>query len=428
MTKEDRLHLLVLIVIIGFFIAVVYHYSMGYYFGRPYPANTFLFRPWSRFSDFTLILRQSATLDPFGEDIGGFAGAPFGHLLGYLFSVIKPASLRLPILLSSFFVAFALMAKHCLYGLKSRLASSHTLIIFVVVFLTYPVLFAVDRANFDLLVLPLLFLFAFTYGKRQNKASVPCLGVAIALKPYAAIFILIYVLDKRYRDSLLVLFTTLFLSVLSLSLFKDGVFVETQKYLHALSHLIGDPSSGSQLIYTSDLFSLLRVVARPIGDVLHWGSLADLADHTDYKVAYAIVVVLVSAYFAIYLWQKPKPLWKTMAVLTILIILFPFTTHDYRLILLFVPMLMRLATNETTRNDLLIVVLWGLSLVPKAYYHFQYEQNIGMVINPLLLIGLLICIIPGAFSIRGVTSSVRFLCTKLRLASHGRVVENSRSN
>ena len=57
-----------------------------------------------------------------------------------------------------------------------------------------------------------------------------------------------------------------------------------------------------------------------------------------------------------------------MAVLTILIILLPFNSHDYRLIYLFVPMLMYLAMNETTRNDLLIVVLWGLLLVPKNYY------------------------------------------------------------
>jgi hypothetical protein len=51
---------------------------------------------------------------------------------------------------------------------------------------------------------------------------------------------------------------------------------------------------------------------------------------------------------------------------------------------------MYLATNEQTRNDLLIMILWGLLLVPKNYYIISGEQNIGMIINPLILVGLLI--------------------------------------
>ena len=116
-----------------------------------------------------------------------------------------------------------------------------------------------------------------------------------------------------------------------------------------------------------------------------------------------------------------------MAVLTILIILLPFSTHDYRLIYLFVPMVAYLATNETTRNDLLIGVLWGLLLVPKGYYHFQSEQNIGMVINPLLLIGLLICLIPEAFSTKGAASALRFSYARLRSMVQVRRLENPRS-
>jgi len=418
--------LLVLIIVVGFSIAVVYHYVMGYYFGKPWPANTFLHTPQARFWDFKLVVHQSAALDPFGEDIGGFAGSPFAQFVGYLFSLVRPALLQLLVFFGSFFVVFILMVKHHLYGLKTRLTAHQLLAIFAIVFLTYPVLFAVDRANFDLLVVPLLFLFALTYGRQQHKTSTVFLALAIALKPYTAIFAIVYFLDKRFRDGLLVIFNAVFLTALSLSLFKDGLFVETQKYFTDLSHTVDYLSVGSQQVFTSDLYSLLTVTMKSVGDVLN----ADifLPAHPVARVSYAVTAAIVAVYFVIRLWEKPRPLWKTMAVLTILIILLPINSHDYRLTYLFVPMLMYLGTNEDSRKALLTIILWGLLLVPKAYYHLQPPQNIGMVINPLLLIGLLVCIIPDAFSIKGIPSATRFVCKKLQSIGPNRKLANPRSS
>jgi hypothetical protein len=304
------------------------------------------------------------------------------------------------------------MVKHHLYGLRSKITSYQLLAIFAIVFLTYPVLFAVDRANFDLLVVPCLFLFAFTYERQKYKASTVFLALAITLKPFAAIFIIVYVLDKKFKDGLLVIFNTVFLTVLSLSLFKDGLFVETLKYLHALFNNVDYLSAGNLQAFTSDLYALLTVGMKFVGDRL--GKTMFLPAHPEARIFYAIMAIIVFIYFVIYLWKKPKPLWKVLAVLTILIILLPFNSFDYRLTYLFVPMLMYMAINEKTRNDLLIVILWGLLLVPKNYYTISGEQNIGVVINPLLLIGLLICIIPGAFSIKGIASTLRFVYKKLQ--------------
>jgi len=426
MLNEERIMLLVLIIVVGFSIAVVYHYVMGYYFGKPWPANTFLHIPEARFYDFKLVVRQSAALDPFGEDIGGFTGSPFGQFVGYLFSLIRPAFLQLLIFFGSFFVAFVLMVKYHLYGLKAKLNSRQLLAIFAIAFLTYPVLFGVDRANFDLLVLPLLFLFALTYERQKYAASTVFLALAIALKPYTAIFVIIYFLDKRFRDGLLAVFNAVFLTAFSLSLFKDGLFLETKKYSAALSHTVDFLSGGEQQVFTSDLYSLLTVIMRYVGNVLN--TEINLPAHPWIRVSYAVIAGLLSVYLGIRLWQKPKPLWKTLAVLSILIVLLPINSHDYRLIYLFVPMLMYLAADERARNDLLIVIMWGLLLVPKNYYHLQHPpQNIGMIINPLLLIGLLICIVPDAFSVKGISSSLRFVWMKAQSIGPARKLESPRS-
>jgi hypothetical protein len=70
-------------------------------------------------------------------------------------------------------------------------------------------------------------------------------------------------------------------------------------------------------------------------------------------------------------------------------------------------MLIHLAMNKTMRNDLLVVVLWGLLLVPNSYYRLDSPHNVGMIINPLLLIALLICSTPDAFFKRGLAPAFR---------------------
>jgi hypothetical protein len=412
--KEDKTGLLVLIIIIGFASAVVYHYVVGYYLGKPWPANTFLHNPIARFFDFYTVVRQSAALDPFGQDLFGFEGAPFGHFVGYLFSIIQATWVQLCIFFGSFFIVFILMAKHYLYGLKSKLASHRLLAIFAITFLTYPVLFAVDRANFVLLVAPCLFMFVFTYGKQKYKVSTVFLALAIAIKPYATIFIILYFLDKKFKDGLLVIFNTLFLTILSLSLFQDGLIVETQKYFHSLFPAIYGLTATNQPAFTSDLYALLTVVIQFFGHRL--GTEINLPAYPEARIFYAILVTIVFIYFVIYLWKNHLPLWKVLSVLTILSILLPFNAYDYRLTCLLIPMLMYLGTNERTRNDLLIIILWGLLLVPKNYMVLisAYAQNIGVVINPLLLIGLLVSIIPGAFSIKGIISIFRPVETRIQ--------------
>ena len=403
--KEDKTGLLVLIIVAGFAAAVVYHYVIGYYLGKPWPANTFLHTPDAHFSDFNLVVRQSAGLDPFANDIGGFAGSPFGQFLGYLFSVLRASWLQLGIFFGSFFAVLILMARHYLYGVKSKLDSHGWLVLFAITFLTYPVLFAVDRGNFDLLACALLFLFAFTYGNQKYKTSAVFLGLAIAIKPLAAVLGMVYVFDKRYKDGLLVIFNVVFLTALSLSLLKGGLFAQTEKFLDALSNTTGYLLAGNQQAFNSDLYGLLTVATQFIGNRL--GQEIYLPGYPEVRYYYAIAAIVVFIYFAFYLWRKHPPLWQVLAVLMILLILLPFNSADYRLTYLLVPLLMYLGSREAVRNEMLIVIIWGLLLIPKNYYNIQGFQNIGVVINPLLLIGLLISIIPDAFSIRGMISIFR---------------------
>lgn len=435
--NRDKIALLVLIVAAGFFAAVAYHYVMGLYLGRAWPANSFLYVPEDRFLDFKLVVRQSAGLDPFGQDIGGFAGAPFTQLVAYLFSLVRPAWLQLPLFFAAFFVVFLPMVKRLLCGPGVKLTYHHLPALFVMAFLTYPVLFAFDRANFDLLVCVSIFLFAFMYQGERYRASAAFMALAIALKPYAIVLAAVYLFHRRYRDLALVILGALLLSALSLALFKDGLLVEAQKYLSALSQTGTNLSGGAAQNYTSDLYGFLTAVIKVVGNALgidRAGTTMYLPAHPLATTLYGLGAILAFLYFAIHLHRQPRPLWKVLAVLTILLVLLPYNSGDYRLTYLLMPLMMYLAVTERTPHDLLIVVLWGLLLVPKNYltldlappdyYPHALHQHIGIIINPLLLVALLVSIAPEAFTLKGVASSLRSVAGTLRAPGRRARLEN----
>jgi hypothetical protein len=234
-------------------------------------------------------------------------------------------------------------------------------------------------------------MFALAYERQRFKASTVFLAMAIAIKPVACVFAVIYIINRKFKEALLLIVSVIFMSVFSLSLFKDGLFVETQKFIASQSSS-GEVQAGAALsMFRSDLYNFLVIVVRSISRL--FGAETDLRGNSEFLLLYTVAAVVVFAFFGIYLWKRPQPLWRVMAVLTILLILLPFNSGDYRLTYLFVPLLMYLAVKEETRNDLLIVILWGLLLVPKNYYTISGEQNIGMVINPLILLGLLILLV-----------------------------------
>jgi hypothetical protein len=392
LSKSQKLSLLILIIVVGFSISVLYHYVQGVYLHETYPKNTFLFRPWDRFNDFYNPVRNSGDLDPYRPDKSVFgAGNPFIHLVAYLFSLIRPLELSWLIFLFSFFVALVLLVKHYLYGLNSKTSLHQFLPIFVLVFLTYPVIFAVDRSNFDLIICISIFLFALAYERQRFKTSTVFLAVAAAMKPVACVYAVIYIINRKFKEALLLALSVILMSVVSLSLFKDGLFVETRKFIESQSYQVDEQASSALSMFRSDFYNFLITVVKSVSKL--FGAGIELRGNSAFLLSYTVLAVAIFGFFVVYLWKRPQPLWRVMGILTILLILLPYNSGDYRLTYLFVPLLMYLAIKEETRNDRLIVVLWGLLLIPKNYYSISGEQNIGMIINPLILVGLLLLLV-----------------------------------
>ncbi len=389
-SPEKKINLIVLMILVGFSIAVIYHYFQGVYLLKPYPQNTFLFQPDDRFNDFLNPVKGSSDLNPFRPDKITYKGGylPFGYLVAFLFSLIKPWTISLIVFVLTFFFSFLHIMRLFLFGDKRRIDLRDYLSLFVLTFLSYPIIFAIDRANFDLIICIMLFLFVLFYQKRKIVFSTVFLGIAIAIKPFAGLLILLYVIDKEYKAAAILLFNVLLLTILSLSLFKDGLIIEIQKFITDFTSAGKMIMSGSIAHFSSDLYNFLNILVAGFSQLFNIEKSA--FSNSIFKLSYTIFSIIIIIGFSIYLLKNRQPLWKKLLILTCLMILLPFASGDYRLIYFFPPLLLFLSSKDKNIHDYHLTILFGLLLIPKNYFTLNIDQNIGMLINPIIIILILI--------------------------------------
>ena len=214
------------------------------------------------------------------------------------------------------------------------------------------------------------------------------LGIAIAIKPFVGLFLLIYLYDKKYKEAGILLLNVFLLTVLSLSLFHDGLFIETQKYLNEMFIVSKAITGGAILRFSSDLYSFLVILTPRVYKLFRY--VINPLTNSGFQLVYSMFAFITLGCFVLFLWKKHQAFWKTLLILTGLAILLPYSSGDYRLTYLFPPLVLFITNDEKSNFDLPIIILWGLLLVPKNYYTLAGEQNIGMLLNPILIVLILI--------------------------------------
>jgi hypothetical protein len=115
-----------------------------------------------------------------------------------------------------------------------------------------------------------------------------------------------------------------------------------------------------------------------------------------FVVHYSFVGLAVLLAVALVLAVLRPVLWQKVALVTGAMILVPTISFEYRMLHLYLPLLLFLAAPETRRSDLLFVVLFGLLLVPKGLPVLFDDVNVGSLVNPLLLAGLMTAVVVDA--------------------------------
>ena len=374
--KARRLDALTLVVFVGTVLSMLTRYVNAAYFGLKYPMTSFLYDPADRFNDFLKTILDIRAFNA-ARDGAAMAYTPLQHLILYVeiravgFLHIRPAILWITIgaftgLLVWFLIRF--------FTQRGAGVPVNALRVFTLTALSFPVLFLLDRANTEMLVFAAVLGFVFFYYIRPNKwLWIAFLAVAIGLKIYPAVLLLIPFSDRRFRDTAYVVLGVVVATIVSIFVIglqsRYGFSGVMQRWL---TYLLNGQAGNAAIQW---------------GGIQHghslWGAtyLADVLvgkpfSFTVLKNAYTVFALAAGLAGATWLFFGRLQPWQKMTIVVFMGLLLPFSSHDYTLVHVYFPLALYVAARDTQVFDRTFTVLFALLLVPLDYYYFVQNPKI----------------------------------------------------
>ncbi|HVS34640.1 MAG TPA: glycosyltransferase family 87 protein [Gemmataceae bacterium] len=391
---KRRVTLFVRIVAAGMVLALAHSFVMTHFLQRGYPYNTFLVGVRNQFMDFFNVNYNSYDLNPYPRLTPyppfamllarGFA-CGFDYAAGPLAARDSPAGrLSYGILAGGFCVfLFALVWRGVRTGNRSLDVK-----LLAALFVSYPILFVLDRGNYVMAAFVCLFGFIHFYDKRRFLCVV-CLALAISIKLYPAVFLLLLAADRRWRDAAWVVGLTLVINVASFPFFRGGLIPNAEQFLRNVF-----------------LFAPAKTVFSPMWDACWSLSFCNL-----FRVPYVVflhrapdglpyyypAIELAAIGALILALRRERTFWKRVLAATIAMICVPSFSQDYNLVYLIIPVLLYFRQSAEFRwQDYFYLASLGLLFTPKAYYVFEVVDLNALTpqafLNPLLLLGLFLAL------------------------------------
>jgi hypothetical protein len=396
-SRERKTAWLVFIVLLGFVAAVVAHYVVAQYVMRGYPFSTFLFTPLDTtgfpgapniigvhyFGDFFEAWMTSRGPHPY-VDFPLSAPSSYFPLTHILLFPLAQLSLKLAlaIYLAGFGLAMAALVYRSADG--DRLARTQAALVLTAC--STPVLFLLDRANIEGLLFLALMASLLAYRRERYYVAAVLLAIPVAMKGSAGVFWLLFLFDGQLRALLVSVAAFTFGTAGALLVLPGSTSANVDGLSSALDALLTATSEGTVgLRQSASLKSA-------------FSGLGHLDEHFNFFVAhYMFVALALLAGVALALMALRLELWQRVALLSAAMILVPSVSYEYRMVHVYLPLLLFLAVSERRRLDALYVALFGLLLVPKGLPILYADVNVGTVLNPLLLLALMaLVVIDGA--------------------------------
>ncbi|MCJ7774411.1 MAG: DUF2029 domain-containing protein [Desulfobacterales bacterium] len=389
LTKERKVELLAYIILIGFSLEVFFCYWNGSYQGLPYPYNTFLFWPSHKFGDYFHTFQAVEDLNPYlANKISVYY--PFLNLAAYFFTLI-PDIFQSYIVYSFSLAAIFIAINYYFLHSKDLVRSIAFVLIFT--FLTYPVLFTFDRGNLEGLVFVFLLLFMFFFIREDYWISAVFLAFAISSKLYPAVFLLLFISKKKYKEFAFAIFMTAVLTLIALLSFEGGL-------ANNIGYLINGENLKTRtfVMFTGNnnkvqrgvtLFTFIKIL------LIETGSIASV-NMQNFLLVYMIIGFIGLLFLGAYTLCIEKVLWKKFAILTFAMLLIPQLSADYKLIHIFLPLFLFINKNDEKPLDIVYLILFGVLLIPKSYTFLTNtisdagnDISTAVLLNPIIMV--LIC-------------------------------------
>lgn len=390
MQKSKKVSILSSIVLVGFFVAIVFHYVIGFYLHTGYPANTFLLQPDQHFMDFTGMVSFIKGFAPFDHATLGINYFPLAYIILFPFSLIKNLTASYMVFLA-IFLSFWIFVNTKFFACKDFSKLQNFQNIFILTLMTYPFLFLLDRGNFDMMVLIFISLFIHLFGSKKYLSSGIVLGLTNAIKPFFLIFSILYLIEKKYKE--------FFLSIITTGLVVIGGFMILKgNFFDQIAVFIQDISIFQKTFYYDLQGGLANCSSLYLALKMWFCSSLNMISTVELVKIYQVIGLVVSVVTVIFAWRE-KIFWKRIALLTLYVLVMPFVTFDYRLIFLFIPLWLFVKAREHCKFDLVYAILFGLLLIPKRFLWVGTPKLVllSVALNPLLMLAFMVLIIVEQF-------------------------------
>jgi hypothetical protein len=391
MQKNEKVEFLSTIILLGFFAAVVYHYTIKFYFGAVYPESTFMF-VGTAFNDFYISLIQVASFTPYNMGELTAQYFPFSYMLIYPFTKMLPGN-ALAIYLTFFCVMlFSYIYYYCSEpGLSELILNRNIKNIFLIAFVSYPFLFSFERANLESLLFIFVALSIIAYQHQRWIFAAIFLGMAGAMKLYPLFLVIYFLADRRYLTAVMSFLIAIILIVACLAIFEPGLTANLEGWKHALTGLsdliVSDP--GIAINYNVGIWGVIKAYA--IGHS-HSGHHSLLIKYKFFHL-FALIYLLFISGFIMFI---EKSAWRRLFLAVSTILLLPEMSNDYKLLYLYIP-LVYFMNAPTSRSDWFYLIAFSLLMIPKNYYFIYSGMSISPFINVTLLLSMVLGIVAQGF-------------------------------
>jgi hypothetical protein len=378
----------------GTFASVVWHYINAQYWLRHYPWSTFVYWPRWRFSDFTDVYRDAQHFGSPGQQ--NLVYSPVLHLFTKALTVL-PVKIAFGLIVVAFLATLAAVVwKWLTPAFGSRLQRlPHAL---VLTFFTYPVLFAVDRGNLEMVVFMLLAAFFYLYFAAHSRWAWLPLALAIAAKYYWATLLVLPLLDKQYRQTVYAVSGAIagtLMSVLAIAWSSGlGIGKVLSIWGGTLDGHLALVNTVNRAEHGHALWGLVLISDRWLADVL-W-----LHGRINVRLLYTAMCLLLFAWVCERLRSQKHADWQRATVLVVCALLLPMENHDYTLIQLFLPLALFAGAAGRVRHWWLVTLLFALLLIPVDYVYFTFglfilDVSVSVLVYPAVLLALLVVALRG---------------------------------
>jgi hypothetical protein len=321
-----------------------------------------------------------------------YAGAPgHGYEMRWVFNYFPAAFLPIGIFvrqhydgLLQYIMLFSLyFFFYCFFSMKRVTPAARVKYSLVFLCLSFPTMFTISTSNFEGLLFIILSLFFVFYYKNRQILSSFCLGFAIAMKLAPAVFLVLLLSDKRYKQLLYTLGFVALSTIVPLMMLDGGFNGGLMNYYHRLM---------TNLSAWQEIF-VLRGCGTDYGDSLFFALRILLGDY--FPAVHSLLrpwsafSLLMFAGLSVYVVVYEKTAWKKVMLLTIAMIILPFVSFDYKLIHFYIPLFLFLNDDRPDRYASAYLLLLGLLLAPKHYI----GQWMPPVLDPFIMIFMAVFII-----------------------------------